>query len=155
MEYNVLAIFDPDADLTDIKKAIVEVMNDRFGDKSKWPNVWRNPIRKCEEKQTGGTFPNGMMAGGHFMNLKTTRKPGLVDQDLKDIISAEDFYSGCYAKASISAFSYDRAGNRGVSFGLQNLQKTADGEKLTKQPRPQDEFTPVKRDSTDSLDDLM
>jgi hypothetical protein len=40
-----------------------------------------------------------------------------------------EFYSGCYGNISINFFPYNTLGN-GVSAGLQNIQKTADGESL-------------------------
>jgi hypothetical protein len=40
------------------------------------------------------------------------------------------FYSGMYARASVTAYWYDKEGNQGIGFSLQNFMKAADGEPL-------------------------
>lgn len=40
-------------------------------------------------------------------------------------------YSGMWVRATVNCYPYDTDGNRGVSFGLQSLQKIADDEKLS------------------------
>jgi hypothetical protein len=57
-------------------------------------------------------------------------KPGIVDKDLNPIMSQDEFYSGCYGRASINFYAFNNAGNRGIACGLNNLQKLADGEPL-------------------------
>jgi hypothetical protein len=42
-----------------------------------------------------------------------------------------DLYSGCYLRATVTAYAYTHGGNKGVSFSLQNLQKVRDGEPLS------------------------
>ena len=58
------------------------------------------------------------------------RRPGLVDAKLQDIIDDTDVYSGAWYRAQVRAFAYDTAGNKGVSFGLQNVQKLRDDDPL-------------------------
>lgn len=58
-------------------------------------------------------------------------QPGIVDEQKQTLIDPKQFYAGCYAIASVNAYAYDVAGNKGVSFGLQNLMKMNDGEPLT------------------------
>jgi hypothetical protein len=60
-----------------------------------------------------------------------------------DIINEADFYPGCYARATVRPFWYDTAGNKGVAFGLQNIQKLADGEPLGGRVVASKEFEPV------------
>jgi hypothetical protein len=83
-----------------------------------------------------------------FITFKATEKykPGVVDANVKDIIEPREFYSGCYARASVRAYVYDNKGNRGVGFGLNNVQKLRDGEPLGGSggpARPSDEFQAV------------
>lgn len=87
---------------------------------------------------------------GHmFFNASSTRKPGIVDADRLEIISAEEFYSGCYGRASINFYAFNASGNKGVAAGLQNLQKLADGERLDGMTSAEDDF------ADDFEDDLM
>jgi hypothetical protein len=43
----------------------------------------------------------------------------------------------------VTAYAYDKAGNRGVAFGLQNIQKLKDGEAFDGRSKPEDDFQPV------------
>ena len=55
-----------------------------------------------------------------------TTKPAKVEPEkIKDV-----FYAGAIVRAQLSAFPYDTDGNKGVSFGLNNIQKLAEGEEI-------------------------
>jgi hypothetical protein len=165
LEYSVVALFPKNADLSALKKAAEEVMVEAWGpDKNKWPKPIRSPFRLQEEKFKMDDNGKEIIPGGHergavFLNLKSNKRPGLVDQQRQDIIDPTEFYAGCYARAEVNAYVYDQAGNRGVSFGLNNLQKMADGEPLGGRSRPEDVFTAVEVDEPNkgngSADDLF
>lgn len=139
-KYGVMMLFDKDADLNALKLAATQAAVDKWGaDKSKWPKNLRSPFRDQGEKE-GDAF----VAGAFFITATSKRKPGLVDQRNQPIIDESEFFSGCYARATVRAFAYDKAGNRGVAFGLQNVQKLADGEPLGGSRIPAEkEFEPV------------
>ena len=69
-------------------------------------------------------------ANSYFINANSAQKPGVVDADLNPIISADEFYSGCYGRASITFYPYNAQGSKGIACGLNNIQKLEDGEKL-------------------------
>lgn len=70
-------------------------------------------------------------AKGHYiLNVSSKIQPQIVDADLNPIINPVEFYSGCYGRASINFFAYNNNGNKGISAGLNNLQKLEDGEPL-------------------------
>jgi hypothetical protein len=69
-------------------------------------------------------------AGHYFINANAGEKPGIVDADLNPIMDKEEFYSGCYGRASITLYPYDASGSKGIAAGLNNVQKLEDGEKL-------------------------
>ena len=77
-------------------------------------------------------------------------KPGVVDQNVQPIIEAEEMYAGCYARATLTAYAFDTAGNRGVAFGLQNIQKIRDGEPFTGREKAEDEFEAIESVGDDS-----
>ena len=79
-------------------------------------------------------------ANSYFINVSSTTKPGIVDQDLNPIMDQSEFYSGCYGRASINFFAYNTNGNKGVSAALQNLQKLEDGEPLGGKAKAEDDF---------------
>jgi hypothetical protein len=65
-----------------------------------------------------------------FLNANSKSAPGVVDKALNEIIDKEEFYSGCWGRASINFFPYDSNGNRGIGVGLNNVQKLKDGDRL-------------------------
>jgi len=69
-------------------------------------------------------------AESFYLSANSTNKPGIVGPDLQPIMDASEFYSGCYGRASITFYVYDKDGNRGIACGLSNLMKTDDGESL-------------------------
>ena len=77
-------------------------------------------------------------ADSFFINASSNRKPGIVDAQLNEIIAQEEFYSGCYGRASINFYAFNAAGNKGIAAGLQNLQKLAEGEPLAGASAEQD-----------------
>jgi hypothetical protein len=69
-------------------------------------------------------------AGHYLINVSSKIQPQVVDANLNPIINPVDLYSGCYGRASINFFAYNNNGNKGISAGLNNLQKLEDGESL-------------------------
>lgn len=138
-KYGLTMLFPLGADLTALKNAAKQAAVEKWGaDSTKWPKNLRLPFRDQGEKEF-----EGYEKGAIFITATSRQRPGLVDQKRQDIIEEKDFYPGCYARASVRAFAYDTNGNRGVSFGLQNVQKLADGEPLGGRTRPTDDFEPV------------
>ena len=74
-----------------------------------------------------------------FINANTTRKPTIVDKDLNPIMSKEEFYSGCYGRASINFYAYN-VSSKGIAAGLNNLQKLEDGEMLAGGSSAEEDF---------------
>lgn len=81
-----------------------------------------------------------------FMSVTSpaTRKPGVVDQNVQPVMDATEVYSGCYARASLNAFPYTFGSKKGISFGLNHIQKIADGEPFGSITRPEDEFDVIE-----------
>jgi hypothetical protein len=138
-EYTLVALFDNDEDLSGLKAAIKQAAINKWGDKL--PKGLRNPIRDGEEKRRDdGSIPAGY-EGCHFVNMKCRKRPGVVDENLQDIIDEADFYGGCYARAQVHVMAYDQKGNKGVSCYLNHVQKLADGDAFgTGRVSPQQAF---------------
>lgn len=85
---------------------------------------------------------------GHFtMSLRSSAKPGVVDQRLQPVSDEQLIRPGDYVNVSFNMFAYDRAGNKGVSAGLNNVQyvkPAGEGESLGGRKRPEDEFEAVE-----------
>ena len=150
-EFSVVALFTLGQDLSMLKTACQEAITKKWGpDQSKWPQNLRSPFRdqgdreKLNEETGKMEMPQGYVKGAIYITLRSTQKPGVVDNNVQEILDSSEFYGGCYAKASVNAYAYDQKGNRGVSFGLGNLQKLKDGDAFGNRTKPQDDFTPVQ-----------
>lgn len=148
-EYSLQALFPKGADLTKLKALCQAACEKKWGkEPAKWPANLRTPFRDQGDRaktndQGKRVLPAGYEEGAKYLNLKSERKPGVVDQNVQPIIDETQFYAGCYAQATIQAFAYDQKGNRGVSFGLQNIQKTRDGQPFGNVTKAEDDFAPV------------
>ncbi len=84
---------------------------------------------------------NPEYAGHFYMAMNSKQRPGVVDADLNPVMDPTEVYSGCYARVSMGAFAFNTNGNKGVSFGLNNVQKLEDGEPLGGvRAKPEDDF---------------
>lgn len=116
------------ATIKKIKEAIAVALEDgkekKFG--GKIPKIYKNPLRDGDEERED----DENYANSYFVNANSARKPGLVDADVNPILDREDFYSGCYGRASLNFYAFSVSGNKGVACGLNNLQKLEEGERL-------------------------
>jgi hypothetical protein len=99
----------------------------------------RLPFRRGDEKPNTEGY-KGMI----FINCKSKDKPQVIDQNLNVLTTDQEFYSGCYARAFLSAYAYDQMGNKGVAFGLQNLQKMGEGKKFSGRMNADEVFDAVE-----------
>lgn len=85
-------------------------------------------------------------SNSYFINANSKDRPQIVDKNVKPILDQDEFYSGCYGKASITFYAFNSNGNKGIAVGLGNLQKISDGEPLSGRTRAENEFTTVEDD---------
>jgi hypothetical protein len=154
-KYSITMLFPKNTDMKVFKDIIEKVATEKWGPKAKWPKGLRNPIRNGDEKSDLQGYE-----GNFYISASSKDRVGLVDQKREDIISPSEFYSGCYARATLTAFAYDKAGNKGVSFGLQNIQKLADGESFSGRKAAKDDFDDAEDSSEEAssyeeTDDLL
>lgn len=133
-KFSVTMLFDKEVDLGKMKKMCLEVAKEKWG---KIPKPCKFPFRDGEEKDLE-KYP--VFEGMTFCLAQTQYQPGLVDENLQPIIDESEFYAGCYARASVTAFAWEFQGKKGVSLNLINLQKMKDGEKLGGRVAAEDEF---------------
>ena len=89
------------------------------------PKGLKGGLRDGDEEKDDPAY-----AGSYFINANSAQKPGVVDADLNPILDINEFYSGCYGRASITFYPYNAQGSKGIACGLNNVQKLEDGEKL-------------------------
>lgn len=143
-KYSATLLFEADADLDALRADAHRAVVERWGpDKAKWPKNMRNPFRDQGEKDFEGYTP-----GAVFIAARSDQAPGIVDQAVQKIIDQSEIYPGCYVRCTVRAFAYGGPGTKftpGVAFGLQNVQKVRDGERLGNRTDPEQDFAPVER----------
>lgn len=139
--------------LTKIKKAVEAAKkageSTKFG--GKIPANLKTPLRDGDVDRPD----QEEYAGHYFINANSTGKPGLVDADVNPIMDSTELYSGCYGRASVNFYAYNVSGNRGIACGLNNLQKTKDGETLGGRSRAEDDFDAVEVEEDYEEDDFL
>lgn len=143
-KYGLTAVFEPesfsDADQKrwDAMMALAdEAAMERFKKVlDKLPANFKRPVRDGAEKAD----LEGFGEGKKFCNITSRMRPGIVAADgVTPIEDSEDFYPGCYARATVNAYAYENVG-KGIAFGLQNLKKVKDGERLDSRTDAADDF---------------
>lgn len=139
-KYSLTLLIPKATDLSEMKRAAFAAATRKWGPKEqgKWPRSLRMPFRDGDEKSHLEGY-----TGHWILSLSSDQRPGLVDKDSAPIVDDGTFYAGCYARATVSAFAYDKGGNRGISFGLQNLQKLGEGEPFSGRKRAEEDFDAV------------
>ena len=99
------------------------------------PNRFKQPLRDGDEERSDDENYEGM----YFINANSTRKPGIVDADLNELMDQDEFYSGCYGRSTVNFFAFSQQGG-GVAAGLCNLQKLKDGDRLSGGASAADDF---------------
>lgn len=122
----------------------------KFG--GKIPNVWKDTIHDGDEE--ADLEKNPEMEGHLYMTVSSKTQPGIVDRKVQPILDSTEVYSGCYARVSINAFAYSNSGNKGVSFGLNHVQKLRDGDYLGGRSKAEDDFEALD-EADDDGDDLI
>jgi hypothetical protein len=126
-KFSVRAVFMPGTDIAALKEAAKQAATEKWG--QNLPKLLRSPFRMNKELETEivGVPEDAIVV---TFSANEDRRPGVVDAKLQDILDEADCYSGAYYRAQVRAFGYDTAGNKGVAFGLQNLQKLREGEPM-------------------------
>lgn len=130
-KYNICILIPKSDTITidKIKKAIEaakEAGKAKLADKNgRIPASLKLPLRDGDEER-----PDDPAFEDHyFINANSMRQPSIVDRSLNPIMSRDEFYSGCYGRASINFYAFN-VSSKGIAAGLNNLQKLEDGEML-------------------------
>ena len=139
-KYTMALAFPPGTNLDALKAMVKETAEGEWGAAKVKAKKPRSPfITNYEHDAFEGE-------GWVVIRPTSTRAPGVVDAKVQPILDPEEFFSGCWARASVHAFAWDDPqGGAGVSFGLNNVQKTKEGDRLGGggSRKPEDDFEPV------------
>lgn len=146
-KYMVTMLFPKkETDLKALRAAMKAAAVDKFGEnEAKWPKFTQNPIKDGDGKPYDG------YAGNWYVYASSDKKPTCVYTNNKEIVNKDEIYSGCYGRAVIRAFGYNKAGKIGISFGLEFFQKVKEGEPFTGRGRAEDFFTPMADENPENF----
>jgi hypothetical protein len=143
-----------------LKKKIDALGTSKFGDGWGAVKRKRNPLRDPwkeyekarKEAEDEGDDPDEIPAPDestrncYVINCSSERKPQIVDRQLQPILDESEIYSGCYVNISVGGYAYDKEGNKGVGWGLNNVQLVKQGERLGGAPNAEEEFETMEED---------
>ena len=95
--------------------------------------VYKLPFHRGEEK----TYQGYGLGVVYFTMSAKNQKPSVTDWN-GNALTADTFYPGCWARASVTPFAFDNIG-KGIALGLNHIRKVAEGERL-------DSFTTADQD---------
>lgn len=151
-KYSIILIFDKEAQATPefarMKEAVKKAIVDKWG--ANPPSGLKAPFRPSAEKADKG-FPADCV----FISISSKLKPEVVDAEGLDVFEASQLYTGMIGRASLSIYAYDKGGNKGVSFGLNNFQKLAAGERKYGKSSAASDFGVTAADAQVDLDGLL
>lgn len=140
-KYNICVLIPKSdtATIDRIKKAVEaakEAGKVKLADKNgRIPANLKLPLRDGDEER-----PDDPAFEDHyFINANSMRQPSIVDRSLNPIMSRDEFYSGCYGRASINFYAFN-VSSKGIAAGLNNLQKLEDGEMLAGGSTAEEDF---------------
>lgn len=130
LNYSVRAAFPPNTDFTQMKAQAAEAAKAKFPEGI--PKTLRSPFRRNDEldKPIKGIPDDWIVMT--FARREQDGRPAVFDQQVRDIepVNQSEVYAGAWYQASVRAYGYANSGNKGVSFGLQGIQKRRDDEPL-------------------------
>ena len=94
-------------------------------------SVIKDGDKTCNKQGIPYKEKNPEYIGNYFLRVYNTTKPTAVDRNNSAIIDPSEIYSGCYCRVNINCYTFDGETNKGVTAGLNGVQKWAEGERLS------------------------
>lgn len=130
-------LLPPGSDLSLLIQDAELAARTKFG--ANMPTKLKSPFLKAEEYDYEGYAP-----GWTLIRCSTKQRPGVVGPDAKVVDDEREMYPGRWMVFTLKAFAYENSGNRGVSFGLRNVQLLDHDNPLGGgAARAEDEFKPA------------
>lgn len=144
--WGLTMVFEPDADLSGLKRLIMEAKIRKFGEN--YQGKLRNPLRKGTEDEFDlSKYPE--YKGKIIATARAYKTPpGVVDRNKQPIVDPNQVYSGCYGLARISAGGYKNR-TSGIGLYIMHFLKTRDGEPLVSRMSVDAAFEEVKLPDVD------
>jgi hypothetical protein len=129
-EFNLL--IPKGSDVKVLREAAIDAGKEKFAKafkeaEGKWPKGIATPFKPTEgnDKLVAALEAENIKVEDYpfYFAARSKDKPGVVGPNGKaDGVEPEHVYAGRWARATVQAYGYDKAGNKGVSLGLINVQ---------------------------------
>ena len=135
--------------IPELEKAIESEGEGKFG--KKWATMLKKNGSPLKDADKDGTADeNAEYEDCYYINTSSKRKPQVVDRQVQPILDESEIWSGCWANVSIAVFSFEVPENKGVSFGLNNVQKLREDDRLGGAPNADEEFEAMDDEEDDN-----
>jgi len=123
--------------LNDLHADLNACLVEAWPDTAKRPRIpligeTKSPIKDGDTTLDSQGIPlcekNEEYAGHFIVRASSTRKPITVDRGMAEILDSNEIYGGCFCKVNMNVYSFDMATNKGLTFGVNGVQKWDDGE---------------------------
>lgn len=126
VQYSVTLVIPKSANIAELETLVKETREAKF------PKIAEKllllPILDGDLKDTD-KYP--FMADSWVINCKSNFPFTIVNDKKQEILDLKsEIYGGIKGRAVVTAYGYDFKGKKGISFGIQALQKLEDGEKI-------------------------
>lgn len=135
-KFSASFLLPPNHDITLLKQAAEKAAKEKWGDKL--PAKLKSPFLKAEDFEY-----EGYEKGWVLIRATSLQKPGIVNAKAENVDEESEVYPGRWCIASLRPFAYEFNGNRGVSFGLQNIQLLDHDDPIGGRARAENEFEAV------------
>lgn len=158
--YGVTMIFEPNEDFSAMRELLAVAKLKMFGanPEGKFKPTFHKGNSEEYDLKKNPEYSEKIIATARSYNkpvgvVKLDKsKPKTDPTRFVPITDPNEFYSGCYAMAALTAFGYEVKGNKGVSLGLQNVIFVRHGEPLVVRSNPEADFGEVDLDLFEDTD---
>jgi hypothetical protein len=165
-KYNTALLLPKGTDVRLLVQTCIERANGFFGERGWFADLPSGkragtpPEKGLKTQPVKLTFPfrdgadqvqfGGFEEGTWYFNTTSDKRPGVVDRRGNPISEdSDEIYAGAWVLVSLRDFAYDVGVKKGVSLGLQNVQKFRDDEPLAGRSRAEDEFEQLDGEEDD------
>lgn len=149
-KYSTMVMF-PKSDtetLEKLRKAEAEAAAEAKAWGGRPPKKWDSVIHDGDEDDLE-RWPE--REGMYHFSTRSDFAPQVVDRNVQAILDQTEVYSGVYARVSVTAFTFDFNGKKGVGFALGNVQILGGGSNLGGGAPASADFDEVEGDDGDDL----
>jgi hypothetical protein len=135
-----------------LHKDASEALVEKWPDEAKRPRIplvghdkslFKDGDTACNNSGIPLIETNAEYAGHYIVRAGSTSKPGIANRAMQEIIDFNEIYGGCWCKVNVNAYTFVQPQNKGVTLGINGVQKWTDGESFGAGRPPLDEmFTP-------------